>query len=390
MQKIKNNNLVVAIYYHPEVFPPTLNAIGELSMIFDNIEVIYRPNATGDWSYPANVTTIASGEYISGNEQMKAKGLSKVSFFKKYTSDLLKSCRRNKPVCILLYDPLALLSYYLIRPLLRFEHKTWYHNHDVFEEKLIRKYSLTWYAKKVEFSFLKKLDIFTLPTDERLTYFNMNEFKGKYFCIPNYPSLQFYKQFYKEKKLNGEMRIIYQGRIGKDHGIEEIIPLLKKSVFDFKLKLILKGYCDDSYRKEIEKLAAFNEVQNSIEFYGYTSYRNVPLIASNCHVGIGIFAKRNVMNDTLGTASNKVYEYAACGLPVLYLGSSGLKKYLDEFSWAFPVELSTSSIRREIENIAADYGNYSNAAYSSFCEKLHFEYSFETVKDYVRLICNLN
>jgi hypothetical protein len=378
------NNLVTAIYYHPEAYPPTLNAINELSSVFDAIDIVYRPNLIGDWQYPGNVKAIASGHYISAGDQEKAPLLKKLSFFIKFTTDFFKSCKAKQPSCILCYDSLALLSYYLIRPFLGFDHKIWYHNHDVSENIFLRRYSFGWFAKRVEISFIKKLDIFTLPTDERLPYFDLSQFKGKYFCIPNYPSLHFYKPFYKERKIDTEVKIIFQGRIDKGHGIEEIIPLLKNSLSGLKLKLILKGYCKDEYRLKIEKLANADGVRDLIDFYGFTTYKEVPALASTCHIGIGIFAKDDIMNKTLGTASNKVYEYAAVGLPVLYLEKSNFEKHLQEFSWAFPVALSTISIKSAIESIIVNYNEYSKAAHASFCKKLYFEYNFEEVKNFFK------
>ena len=159
------NNLVVAIYYHPEAYPPTLNAIEELSASFDTIEIVYRPNIKGSWIYPGNVTKITSGSFILARDQETSSPINKILFFKRFTSDLLRSCRKKKPSCILLYDSLALLSYYLIRHLISFEHKVWYHNHDVLEKKLIRKYSLSWFAYKAESAFINKLDIFSLPAN---------------------------------------------------------------------------------------------------------------------------------------------------------------------------------------------------------------------------------
>jgi hypothetical protein len=244
----------------------------------------------------------------------------------------------------------------------------------------MRKYSLGWFAKKVEFSFIRKLDIFTLPTDARLPYFNMKQFKGKYFCIPNYPSLHFYKPFYQERTIGTEVKIIFQGRIDKGHGLEEIIPLLKSTLSGHSLKLILKGYCKDDYYSELKKLGIDNNVENSIEFYDFTAYKEVPALASTCHIGIGIFAKDDVMNKTLGTASNKVYEYAAVGLPVLYLDKSDFEKHLQEYNWAFPVTLSSISIKNQIENIITNYTEYSKDAHTSFLKKLHFEYAFNEVK----------
>src|SRR5271156_6043775 len=103
------NNLVIAIYYHPEAYPPTLNAVDELSTSFDAIEIVYRPNIKGTWIYPANVTAYASGNFILARDQERSPVIKKLLFFKKFTSDFLRSCRKKKPSCILIYDSLALL-----------------------------------------------------------------------------------------------------------------------------------------------------------------------------------------------------------------------------------------------------------------------------------------
>lgn len=89
------NNLVVAIYYHPEAYPPTLNAIDELSTSFDTIEIIYRPNIKGSWVYPGNVTAVASGNFILARDQETSSTIKKLLFFKKFTTALLRSCRKK-------------------------------------------------------------------------------------------------------------------------------------------------------------------------------------------------------------------------------------------------------------------------------------------------------
>ena len=69
----------------------------------------------------------------------------------------------------------------------------------------------------------------------------------------------------------------------------------------------------EEYRRELEQLAAGNGVENRLVFAGFGPYREVPELASSCAVGLGIFTGQDMMNRTLGTASNKIYEYAAVG-----------------------------------------------------------------------------
>jgi hypothetical protein len=85
------------------------------------------------------------------------------------------------------------------------------------------------------------------------------------------------------------------------------------------------------------------------------------------------------MHVTLGTASNKLYEYAALGLPVLYLGREHFNRYLGLYPWAVPVELSPESITRAIAGIMSRFAYYSASAHESFAKELNFERYFAPV-----------
>ena len=380
--KPKGNNLVIGIYYHPEAFPPTLNAIGELSHHFETIGVVHRlwPHLQGTWKkYPANVTPVASGKYITSTGQEQASMPRKILFFLHFVLDLLRECLRLRPRVVLLYDTYALLAYRLIRPLLWFRHVLWYHNHDVSEITTVRKYSVGWFACKAEKKLFRHIDLFTVPSAERLPFFPMDTFRGKYFVVHNYPSLAFYRRFYTPDKSLDVVRLVFQGRISAGHGLEEIIPLLAAPVAGKPLQLVLKGHCHPEYKNALQALAERHSVSASLTFAGFTPYEEVPRVAAGCHIGIGIFSAAETMHVTLGTASNKLYEYAAVGLPVIYLGMDHFSRHLGKYRWAVEVELSGQSIASKIEMIIRDYASYSAAAHESFVGELNFERCFAPV-----------
>lgn len=301
---------------------------------------------------------------------------------------MFRACKKVKPNFILVYDSLSLLAYNLIKHLLD-KHIIWYHNHDVTELKDVRKYSISWFAAKNEIKAFEYLDIFSLPTNERLQYFPMNTYKGKYFFIPNYPAKKFYTPFYKHKLLSKPIRIIFQGSIGFYHGIEEIIPLLKETINGYSLELILKGPCKNEYKQMCMELADKHLVSNKLTFLDVTPYAEVPAASSTCHIGIGILAKQDLMNTTLGTASNKLYEYAAVGLPVIYYNSINFTRYLDKYNWAIPTEVTSKDIREKIGLILKNYEALSASAHNDFMQELNFENGFMQIKTYIRnLILN--
>jgi glycosyltransferase involved in cell wall biosynthesis len=282
---------------------------------------------------------------------------------------------------VLAYDPIALAMTHVVRTK---KIKVWYHNHDLLEvdksSSIIQKL-----VKKLEVSEIDLVDIFTLPSVERKEYFNLNKYNGFFSILPNYPSLKLYKPFFERRELALEdsFNILFQGSIGPGHGIEDFIKLLPKAdeIMKKRIKLNLKGKVDDKYRSELEGLALALGVSDGLVFHSYTTYDKVPELTSKCHLGIAIFTKSDTMNATLGTASNKIYEYAASGTPIVYYNSAHFEKYLGQFEWAFATDLSEKSLINIIKRIETDFVQLSLSAYSDFRKSFNFEYVVNSVLD---------
>jgi glycosyltransferase involved in cell wall biosynthesis len=258
----------------------------------------------------------------------------------------------------------------------------WYHNHDVAEPQYLRKWSLYWFAWKTEKWIFPRLDIFSLPALERQICFPMNLLKGKFLFLPNYPSKKVYTD-HGQKSLESEIRILYQGSIGPEHGLEEIIGLLDQPVAGKKLHLVLKGFISPEYKQQLEEFARKHQVLENVTFIGPSGYKAVIENAFNCHIGIGIHRKADMMNKTLGTASNKIYEYAAAGMPVLLFDNPHFRKHLQQFEWTFFTDCSKSSLIECIGVICSDYAAFSKKARADFENELNFEHFFEKANSYI-------
>jgi len=377
----------VTIYSPLELFPPSINAIESLSKACENVEVITTYNILDSWVFPSNVKV----RYIAQIHHSPSKNNAFRNIFKylKYCLAVSSALWKKKFDFALLFDPHATFAYWMAGFFLIKKTKlVWYHNHDVLEIAYQRILSPGWLGIKSQNFFFRRLDIFSLPSDERKQYFPLAKFRGKYFFLPNYPSSEFYKKFKKENKLKEELRIIYQGRIAEGHGLEEIISILNRPLNGFKLKLVLKGFIGDKYKNKLLALAAKNGTVNSIEFYGISDYSKVPEITSQCHIGIAIHTKVDIMNSTLGTSSNKIYEYAALGLPVLLYDNEHFRKHLQSYKWAFFTDCSTSSLEKQISEIVANYNYYSSEASNDFLGKLNFDVHFSKVVQYITEILN--
>ncbi len=373
----------MAVYSSIEFYPPSLNALTSIITHFGKISILSRNVKSLQWDYKTNVENIQSGDFTNIRDAEKKPMYWKIYSFILFTWNMWKTLQKEKPALVILYDPIPIISYYLIYNFISQKPLLWYHNHDVLELSKTKKYTIAWAAALAEKLIFEQLDFFSLPAQDRKQYFPLEKLKGKYFYIPNVPAKSFYNQFYKSKTVKGKtIKLIFQGTIAKGHGLEEIIKhILPIIIADRNFELNLKGLISDNYKNELLQLSVANKVENQVIFHGFGAYQDVPRIASECQVGIAIHKGTDVMNKTLGTSSNKIYEYAAVGLPILLFDNQHFRGHLGKYQWAFFTDVSEKSLLDCIEKIIANYEYLSQKAHEDFESHLNFETYFNPVLD---------
>jgi glycosyltransferase involved in cell wall biosynthesis len=368
--------ICIAIYSHPELYPPTLNAVDFLSNKGFSVDLVYNNQFPSTWNYSDTVHLFPVGK------MMRQKDLEVSSIFQKvirWFQFVLKIRRLidQCDVCIV-YDPIPLLSYHIASSFKKKKNKLlWYHNHDIYELSRSRKYSIQWLAAQCEQHWFNRIDIFSLPAVERKVFFPMKSFLGKFFFIPNYPSLAFYSKFENTTKTVDTIRVLFQGNISPNHGIEEMIDLLPYKIGTRDIELVLKGPISPEYQDRLIVLAKNKNALQYLNFVGLTPYHQVAETTLSCALGLAIFSAKDVMNSTLGTASNKIYEYAACGLPVIYYNDAHYKHHLGKYNWAFGTDLSKESLLEILNYIILHHNELSMLAKRDFQEALNFEHYFQ-------------
>lgn len=379
-------NLVIAFYAYQEHYPPTLNAIDQLADMFNEIYVLYRNHEhPPNWSYPKNVVLCPSGDAVRVKAHEAASPLKKLGYFVKFVRQLTGLINSKKPAVVLLYDPHALSSYSFARKFTNGKEKVWYHNHDVLEYRSKNPISLTSISQRREPRMFPHIDLFTLPSEERKKYFPMEKLKGNYFFLPNLPSVSFYgKSVANGSRATSDIRIIFQGNLCAGHGFEEIISLLPLKLNGRNVKLVLAGWLRGTYKDDLLNLIEKKGVQEYVEFSGFVPYKELPKLTASCHIGNAIYADLSgVMHSTVGTASNKIYEYAAVGIPVLYFDDPHFKKHLGKYEWAIATDLSKSSLLESLKKIVGQYEDLSSHALVTFREELNYEKHFQKIADFL-------
>jgi hypothetical protein len=140
----------------------------------------------------------------------------------------------------------------------------------------------------------------------------------------------------------------------------------------------------EDYKNKLTEISIRQGVGDKVIFIGPTSYSKVMENARTCHIGVGIHRKQDVMNKTLGTSSNKIYEYAASGLPVLLYDNDHFRHHLGKYKWAFFTDCTKHSLVEAIKNIILDYAYLSGQARQDFLEQLNFEKYFDPLINYLQ------
>lgn len=374
------HHITLLIYGHPELYPPTLSAIEELSKVTDKIDVITRNMLLSKWTYPENVQLhYINKEQFIGFEIETIPLLKKASHFITFLKMARKLVIANRSNILLVYDAIPLYAASLLRNTLNNSNtKLWYHNHDITDLKNAGRFSLMSMSAKREAKAIKNVDFFSLPAKERLVHFKNLPILLTPMVIPNYP----YKAFYSKHQKTGwlerdRIKLLYQGSIGGGHGLEEIIESLPETIGGKILELHLVGKIRAGYLEDLQKKAELEGVSTQLFYHGMKAFAELPEFLSQFDIGLAVHKPYNITYATGGSASNKIYEYAALSMPVILYDNDHYRDYLGHNDWAFFTDLSKESLIGVFEGIYHHYSTLSKSAYNDFETVFNFETVFK-------------
>ena len=375
------NNAIICIYNDPEKYPPTLNAISLLADIYNSVTVIgLGMEGQGKWKYPDNCSVYLLPGPLHG-VRLFGK-LNSIRSLLRFISFIKARLKADLPQLLLCYDDIALFAGWKAKKKAGWKGEFWYHNHDAHDIQAVSRRSALGISLANQARIFQDLNVFSYPAAERLEYFPLQNFKGKMFLLPNYPEKRFYQgfgprvhEFHEEA-----VRLLYQGSICEGHCLEVIIPILKERVDSRPITLTLIGPITQSYRSELIFMANLHGVEKQLNILDPLPYAFLPYVTRSHTIGLAMYEADNINYSTGGTASNKIYEYAACGLPVLALDIPHYREHLGKYSWVVLAARETASIYSEIEHIVSRFGDLSRSGHEDFTERIHFATAFPLKK----------
>ncbi len=148
--------------------------------------------------------------------------------------------------------------------------------------------------------------------------------------------------------------VFRQGKIGRGHAIEATIrsmPLWRRPDWGF----VVMGLSDEGYLKSLHELARELGVADRFVVLPAVKYDEILHFTPDADVGHALYEQIHVNNVHIGTASNKVMEYLAAGVPLLVSPNAKLKQLVADGNcgvWAD--ERDPASIAQGINTLLAD------------------------------------
>jgi len=152
-----------------------------------------------------------------------------------------------------------------------------------------------------------------------------------------------------------EIRIIYQGVLNKDRGLEETIEAF--SLLPGNYRLIIAG--DGDISNSLYQMVVNYSLQDKIKFAGRLSPGKLSQLTKLADAGIS-FEKDTNINYRF-SLPNKIFDYMNAGIPVLVTDLPEMKKIVEEYKTGLVLkEPSPQKIAEIIQKMFSDKNQYLN------------------------------
>ncbi len=165
--------------------------------------------------------------------------------------------------------------------------------------------------------------------------------------IYNTPELNFFKYSVKNPKSNPRT-FLHHGYHTSEKPIDKFVRYFldyASSSKGFRLLIAGPGECIPELKHMVDSRNA-----NNVDFLGEYKFEDLPKILLNADIGIIPYPANDFNNFTL---HNKVFDYMACGIPILVSDAKPLKRLVEETKAGLSIKIESDSIRnffKEIDN----------------------------------------
>ena len=369
--------LLVVFYANPDYYPPTFSAVSLLNEHFD-VHVVCRKSDREMRLWPAGVRLDRRGPGQTQEEQQSASRVQKLGEFAAFVLTVRKALSRYRPSVVLAYEPHALAALSLAgnrAPLV-------YQRHEVEERGQHDPRSLGGWIAKYALLKSREASLVVFPEAQRAAYYaSFAKLSHEPLIVPNFPLLRSFPRPDFDALLPERARarsVLYRGAMGPANGIREAVRTLTE--LDRTLSLRLFGPGNPKFLAEISQQAIDQGVDDRLDLAGFVSLEELNRQTQRASVGLMLYQPVDTNWTFNASANNKLYEYAACGVPALVPNRSAFRDFLAGEEWVELVdEQDPRSIADGVRRILSTpeaYEARSRLARRRFEERFNYEAVF--------------
>ena len=176
--------------------------------------------------------------------------------------------------------------------------------------------------------------------------------------------------------------LLRQGRIAQGHAIEATIRSMPFWA-SREWGLVLIGTGEPEYLSMLAQLARELDVENQLTLLPPVSYDEVLRLTPGADVGHALYEPIHINNRFITTASNKIMEYMAAGLPILVSDRPELRAFVDRYACGMAAkESSPESTAAAVNALLGDPDlakRLGAAGQRAFQEEFNYERQFAPV-----------
>jgi glycosyltransferase involved in cell wall biosynthesis len=177
--------------------------------------------------------------------------------------------------------------------------------------------------------------------------------------------------------------VIYTGGITPDRGLSvviEAIPRVIREIKDFLFVIVGSGFEVESLKRQIGK----SGLEEYVKWVGWVAHDSLYEYIKASRIGI---IPHHVTDHINTTIPNKIYDYMACGVPVIATDAAPMKRILTEEKCGKAFKSgNTESLAEAIISIHNDAGTMGECGKAAISEKYNWEKDAEAMFDVVESI----
>lgn len=365
--------MIQAIFYgNPDGYPPIINSTRLMAQAGFQVDILCREHGT-EWNtqYPPTATV----------RRLTDRSRRTWTAYLTFVKHVLRQAH-PEAVVFVGHDMHGLLPARLLAT--RYRRPLIYHCHDF----AINDGRLAWGGRLVaafERRWARTADLVIVPDAERgEVVSHVLRLRQAPMIVANAPlqpppSSKRLQQSLRTMGYPWQRVVLRQGRVGPGHALEATVrslPYWQRS--DWGLAILGGG--DPAFATHLHQLAAKLHVEGQVAFLAPVAYDEVAQFTVGADLGHGLYEPAHINNLYIATASNKLMEYMAAGLPLLVSDRPGLRDLVARYDCGVVADESDpESIASAINQLLANpeqarlMGNNGRRAFADvFCYEKQF------------------